>query len=308
MAASILFSLSVLFAIWGIYSLLGHRSAKRDWKNRVEKWYGTRQARKSFIVLLGDRFDKTSHAQKISRQLLQANIPLMASEFYGILFVGAMATAIVLHNFSKIGIFPSAILAILAMTGVRYLVFILRKNKFKERMNEQLPEVCRILANATRSGMTLTQGIDLAAKELDAPAQEEFQRMANELHLGVDFEQALRAMEQRVSSREFKLFVATLLIQKRAGGNLHAVLDEMGQTLDDRKVLLQEVKTMTAEQRYIAYIVPVVPVLLIFLMNNIIDGFIDPLFTGIGAVLGILFLIGTVLTFFLIKKVTTIRM
>ena len=245
MAVSILSSLSVLFAVWGVYNLLGYRSAKRDWKNKVEEWYGARQERKSFIVLMGDRFDKTAHAQKISQKLLQANIPLMASEFYGILLVGVMAITFLLHNFFKIGLLPSVVITIMAMAAVRFLVFFVRKNKFKERMNAQLPEVCRILANATRSGMTLTQGIDLAAKELDPPAQEEFKRMAHELHLGVDFEQALRAMERRVSSREFKLFVATLLIQKKAGGNLHAVLDEMGQTLDDRKVLLQEIKTMT---------------------------------------------------------------
>nr|WP_285289099.1 type II secretion system F family protein [Bacillus sp. ISL-47] len=174
-------------------------------------------------------------------------------------------------------------------------------------MNDQLPEICRILANSTRSGMTLTQGIGIAAQELKDPAREEFSRLHSELQLGVDFNRALRNMQKRISSREYQLFVASLLIQKRAGGNIHAVLDEMGKTMEERKLLLQEIKTMTAEQRYIAYIVPVLPIFLLLVMNNINEGFIDPLFTGIGLVLLVIFLIGTFLTFFLIKKVTNIR-
>nr|WP_281064475.1 type II secretion system F family protein [Cytobacillus eiseniae] len=174
-------------------------------------------------------------------------------------------------------------------------------------MNDQLPEICRILANSTRSGMTLTQGIGIAAQELNEPAKEEFQRLSGELQLGVDFSRALRNLQKRIPSREYQLFIASLLIQKQAGGNMHAVLDEMGQTLEERKLLLQEIKTMTAEQRYVAYIVPVLPIFLLLIMNNVVDGFLDPLFSGIGIVLLVLFLIGTFLSFFLVKKVTNIR-
>ncbi|MBW9234566.1 hypothetical protein JQK62_20355, partial [Leptospira santarosai] len=60
---------------------------------------------------------------------------------------------------------------------------------------------------------------------------------------------------------------------------------EMSQTLDERKLLKQEIKTMTAEQRYISYIVPVIPIFLVLMMNNIIEGFLDPLFTGLGLIL-----------------------
>ena len=177
----------------------------------------------------------------------------------------------------------------------------------KQRLVEQLPEICRTLANATRSGMTLTQGINMVAQEAAEPAKGEFKRLAQEISLGIDFNTALKAMERRIESREFQLFVATLLIQKKAGGNLYSVLDEMGQTLEDRKILLQEIKTMTAEQRYVSYMVPVLPIFLVLMMNNVIDGFIDPLFSGIGIILLIFFLGGTVLTFILVRKVTNIR-
>ncbi|WP_277751553.1 hypothetical protein [Planococcus koreensis] len=36
--------------------------------------------------------------------------------------------------------------------------------------------MCRLLANAARSGMTITQGIDLVAREVNEPAKDEFKR------------------------------------------------------------------------------------------------------------------------------------
>ena len=114
-------------------------------------------------------------------------------------------------------------------------------------------------------------------------------------------------MEKRIDHKEFHLFTATLLIQKKAGGNLYAVLDEMSQTLDERKLLKQEVKTMTAEQRYVSNMVPFIPIFLVLMMNNIIEGFLDPLFTGIGLIFLAFFLTGTVLTFVTVRKITNIR-
>ncbi|MGD6879546.1 MULTISPECIES: type II secretion system F family protein [Bacillus] len=307
MTISILYSLAVLFGLWGVYNFLGYRTAKNDWRKKASKVYGKKRTRKSFILILGDKFDETKFGKESIRKLRRANIFLMASEFYGILLFGAIAVAFLLNNFFGIQFPINIIASILLMEVIRRVLFAIRKNKYQERMNEQLPEICRILANATRSGMTLAQGVSIAAQELNEPAREEFSRLDSELKLGIDFNRALRNMQKRNPSREYQLFVATLLIQKKAGGNIHAVLDEMGQTLEERKLLLQEIKTMTAEQRFVSYVVPVVPVFLLLMMNNINEGFIDPLFSGFGLILLVLFIIGTLLTFILVRKVTNIR-
>jgi tight adherence protein B len=81
----------------------------------------------------------------------------------------------------------------------------------------------------------------------------------------------------------------------------------MGATLDDRKMLQQEIRTMTAEQKYVAYLIPFIPIFLLFMMNKIVDGFLDPLFKPIGIILLLIFLAGTALTVFLVRKVTRIR-
>jgi tight adherence protein B len=305
---TLLFTVSIVLFLIAFYFLLDYRKEKREWKKKVQEFYLKGEKRKSAIVLLGDKFDQSEFAEPIYERLRAATIPLTPSEYLGALFVSYMGLILLLQNFFGIQFPGNLIIAALVLEGGKRILFLVRKNLIKQKIVEQLPEICRTLANATRSGMTLTQGINLVAQEVNEPARSEFQRLAHEIALGIDFNAALKSMGKRINSKEFHLFVATMMIQKKAGGNLYSVLNEMSQTLEERKILQQEIKTMTAEQRYVAYIVPVIPIFLVLMMNNVIDGFIDPLFSGIGIILLVFFIGGTVLTFILVRKVTNIRM
>ncbi|HHY73664.1 MAG TPA: hypothetical protein GX497_10680 [Bacillus bacterium] len=304
------FAISTLAAfmfIISIFFFLDYRKEKREWRKNVYEFYHEGKRRKSILVLWGDRFDKTEMAIPIHEKLRVANLPFTPSEYIGGLIVSYFGVIFILQSFFSIKFPVNFLVAGLVLEGSKRGFFLLRKNLMKQRIVEQLPEICRTLANAARAGMTLTQGINLVAQGVSEPAKGEFQKLAHEIALGIDFNRALKDMEKRINSREFQLFVATLLIQKKVGGNLFSVLDEMSQTLEERKILQQEIKTMTAEQRYVSYLLPVIPIFLVLMMNNVIDGFLDPLFSGIGVILLAFFLIGTVLTFILVRKVTNIR-
>ena len=307
MSISILFSLSVLIGIWGIYEYLGYRAKKTEWKKKAEEWYDVKSQRKSFLLVWGDRFDRTPHAQEVQSKLTRANISLAPSEYYGIMLVGALGLAFFFN--SVVGLkFPyNFVCGIATMYLLQNLLFLVRRNKYQERLNDQLSEVCRLLANSLRAGLTLTQGIELVAREIPQPAGQEFKRMAREIQLGVSFDKALADMEKRIPTRDFRIFAATLFIQRRAGGNLSEVLQEMAETLEDRRIVNQEIKTMTAEQRYVSILVPIMPIALVLMMNTMNEGFIDPLFSGFGLILLGVFILGTILSYVLVKKVTNIK-
>lgn len=307
MSISILFSLSVLLGIWGIYEYLGYRAKKTEWKKRAEEWYDVKAQRRSFLSDWGDRFDRTPHAQEIQGKLIKANISLAPSEYYGIMLMGSFGLAFFLNNVVGLKFPYNLIVGAISMYIIQNLLFIIRRNKYQERMNDQLSDVCRLLANSLRAGLTLTQGIELVAREIPQPAGMEFKRMARELQLGVGFDKALMDMEKRIPTRDFRIFAATLYIQRRAGGNLSEVLQEMAETLEDRRIVNQEIKTMTAEQRYVSILVPIMPIALVLMMNTINEGFIDPLFSGFGLILLGVFIVGTILSYVLVRKVTNIK-
>lgn len=307
MIAAIITAIATILFLFGLYNLLGYRKEKREWRKKTHQFYREGERRKSVLVLWGAKFDQTETAKEMERKLLDANISFTPSEFIGALIVLYMGLLFVLYNIFNVPVLIAIVISMLLLEAGRRMLFAMRKNKRKQILVEQLPEICRLLANSTRSGMTLNQGIQLVAKEMAEPAKSEFKNLAHELSLGIDFGSAIRTLEKRIDNKEFHLFTATLLIQKRAGGNLYAVLDEMSQTLDERKLLKQEIKTLTAEQRYISYIVPVIPIFLVLMMNNVVDGFLDPLFSGIGLILFAIFVIGTISTFFIVRKITNIR-
>ncbi|CAM3294478.1 hypothetical protein EDM52_10775 [Brevibacillus invocatus] len=307
MSISILFSLSVLLGIWGIYEYLGYRAKKTEWKKKAEEWYDVKSQRKSFLLVWGDRFDRTPHAQEIQSKLIKANISLAPSEYYGIMLVGSFGLAFFFNNVVGLKFPYNLVAGTASMYILQNLLFIVRRNKYQERMNDQLSDVCRLLANSLRAGLTLTQGIEMVAREIPQPAGMEFKRMARELQLGVSFDKALSDMEKRIPTRDFRIFAATLYIQRRAGGNLSEVLQEMAETLEDRRIVNQEIKTMTAEQRYVSILVPIMPIALVLMMNTMNKGFIDPLFSGFGLILLGVFIIGTILSYVLVRKVTNIK-
>lgn len=303
---AILYSAAVLALLFGANLFLDYRRGKQEWKKKLKTWY-PEEKRKSAISVWGDRFDESPMSEKLAKKLKSANVSLLASEYIGIHVLGVLMLYVVFNMIFSMAALPSIILTIGILVSSHFLLFYIRKNKYEERLNEQLSEVCRLLANGARSGMTITQGIDLVAREVNEPAKDEFKRLSNELKLGVPFETALRAVQKRNSSRDFQLFIATLLIQKRTGGNLAATLETMSHTLEDRKLLHQTIQTMTSEQRYISLIVPAMPIFILLFMNNIIDGFTDPLTTPIGIIMMIAFGLGIILSFFLIRQITNIK-
>lgn len=306
LAVSILYSLFVLFLLTTIYFYLGYRSSRKEWSQHLKQWY-PEEKRKSFISKWGDQFDEKESSQKLRVKLQSANLGLLPSEYIGILFVGVLTFFISFYSVFSMPMRVSLLLAIGIIVASHFLLFYIRKNAYENRFNEQLSEVCRLLGNAAKSGLTINQGVDIVGRELSAPAGDEFKRISNELKLGVSLEVALRSVQKRNKSRDFNLFIATLLIQKKTGGNLAKTLDTMANTFEARKVLAQTIKTMTSEQRYISFIVPAMPIFLLLLMNNVIEGFIDPLWSGFGIIILIIFLAVITLSFILIRKITDIK-
>ena len=307
MEMAVVYGGAVMLFIWSLYSYLGYRNEKRKITKKYEKLFEVDKKRNSLISTVGDRFDSTPFAEKFKIKLVKANLPLLPSEFFAVLIFCFFATAMLLNRFFDMSMTVSVILAVIVCVGAYFGIFLLRKNKNIELMNNQLSDVCRLLSNSTRAGMTINQGLEVVASEIKSPAKEEFKELAHNLRLGVDFERAVKDLEKRVPTREFKLFTAALLIQKRSGGNLTKALEEMAQTLEERKILRQTVKTATAEQRFISYILPVMPIVLILMLNTMLDGFLDSLFTIPGAILGLIFIIGMTVSFILVRAVTNIR-
>ncbi len=175
-----------------------------------------------------------------------------------------------------------------------------RRQQRVERVIAQLPEVARVLANATHAGLGLPRALRIAAQEVDEPAASELAQVCAELGVGHGVGAALERLRERLPSREIGVLTQTLVIQNRAGGALVTALSTISATLDERRQLRREIRTATVGATFSGYVVIVIAVVAVVLVNGLSPGALDAMVgTGAGrlalAVAGTLFALGYVL-------------
>ncbi|MFD7921621.1 type II secretion system F family protein [Streptomyces sp. NPDC059740] len=182
-----------------------------------------------------------------------------------------------------------------------------QRQKRIERFINQLPELARILANATQAGLALRTALGMAADELDAPAGEELGRVADKLAVGQSVEDALGDLSTRLPSRELAVLVSTLVLSNRAGGTVVGSLRNLTRTLEERKETRREVRTQLSQVVITAYVVPLLGLGTLLLLDRIAPGTVDRMtstFLGQAAVVAAFALYG--LGFFLIRRLSRI--
>ncbi|MFI5616557.1 type II secretion system F family protein [Streptomyces sp. NPDC051567] len=183
-----------------------------------------------------------------------------------------------------------------------------QRTRRTERFISQLPELARILANATQAGLALRTAIGIAAEELEAPAGEELARVADRLAVGHSIDEALGEMAQRLPSRELVVLVSTLVLSARSGGAIVGSLRNLTVTLEQRKETRREIRTQLSQVMVTAYLVPAIGLASLLLVNTMLPGALDRMtgaFIGQTAVLVALSLF--TLGFLLIRRLSKIE-
>lgn len=152
-----------------------------------------------------------------------------------------------------------------------------REQQRREAFIAQLPEMARLLSNATSAGLALPAAIGMAASDLAAPAGPELHLVVQRLAVGTPIGVALEEMQARLPSRELSLLTRTLIIQARAGGAVVTALREMSETLEARKELRREVRTLLAGSVYTSWVVLILGIGAVLMLNAIAPGTLERL-------------------------------
>jgi tight adherence protein B len=155
--------------------------------------------------------------------------------------------------------------------GLRWWV---ERQRAKRRVAfmDQLPDLARMLSNGTQAGLSIAGAVQMAARELDEPAASEMAAVVQEMRLGQPLDRALERLQRRLPSREVAVLMTTIIIQQRAGGDTVRALQELGGTLEARKDLIREIRTVLSGSVFTSYIVAGIGIATIVLMNIFTPG------------------------------------
>ncbi|MFI6851944.1 type II secretion system F family protein [Streptomyces sp. NPDC050416] len=218
------------------------------------------------------RLRRTKLGKKLELRLAATGLDITPGEF----FVYMLATVAGLWLIGQAALAPffgplAGLLGIWA--ALQFLNW--QRQKRIEKFINQLPEMARILANATQAGLALRTAIGMAAEELEAPAGEELGKVADQLAIGASMDDALGELADRLPSRELVVLVTTLVLSNRAGGQVVSALRNLTETLEERKETRREVRTQLSQVNMTSYAVPVLGVGALFMLNAIEDGALD---------------------------------
>ncbi|MCI3152282.1 hypothetical protein ELQ39_10985 [Streptomyces sp. GB4-14] len=265
--------LTCVLAVAGVHVYAAGRAQRHALVDRLSATGELPAAgRRRRFPTLDRRLRRTRLGHKLELRLLATGLDVTPGEFSV-----AMLTAVAglwLAGQAALAPFFGPIAGLLGVwAALQFLDW--QRQKRIERFINQLPELARILANATQAGLALRTAIGIAAEELEAPAGEELAKVANQLAMGASMEDALGELSDRLPSRELVVLVTTLVLANRAGGQVVSALRNLTETLEERKETRREVRTQLSQVSMTSYAVPVLGVGSLFLMNGVKDGALE---------------------------------
>lgn len=231
---------------------------------------------------LNERLADGKFGQKWRKQLARADLKLTVAEFavLHVVSVAAFFTIGYIVLFSQelpmsvlagfIGFFAPRIY-VGRRVGQRLIAF-----------ETQLPDTLGLWVNALRSGYSVLQAMEAIAKDAPEPTKTEFQRVVQEVQLGIDMPDALEHLLERVESDDLDLVITAVNIQREVGGNLAEILEVIGQTIRERIKLKGEIRVLTSQGRITGYLISFLPIGLAMFLNVASPGYMGQLFENRG--------------------------
>jgi tight adherence protein B len=296
---------SLLIALFGLIAFVrgSNRRAQLAERGRGDSGGGKLKA---LVEDADRRLRRTSSGQKLAQWLKSSGGELAPVDFLAICIVGGLVMSMLLLLmlplfFALVGGYALVICAARAW-------FERRRGQRRAAFINQLPDVARTLSNGTQAGLSIAGAVQMAARELDEPAAAEMANVVQEMRLGQPLDRALERLQERLPSREVAVLMTTIIIQQRAGGDTVRALQELGGTLEARKDLLREIRTVLSGSVFTSYVVAGIGIGTILLMNVISPGILREMTTSVAglaalSIAGVLW----VIAFFLIRAATRVE-
>ncbi len=176
-----------------------------------------------------------------------------------------------------IGNLPVQIVAgtVVGLAILLFTVYRIRARRLKKFV-EQLPLAMEVIVRSLNAGHPLTTAIALVAREMPDPIGSEFGLLSDQLTFGLELDEAMLNMFDRVGAEELGLLAVTVSVQRGTGGNLAEILENLSQMIRDRSMIRAKIRAISAEGRITSVIMALFPFGLYAMISALVPAYFEP--------------------------------
>jgi tight adherence protein B len=263
--ALILVFCAYFLAIEAIFlAVVGRVSARSQVSKRLSTDVTPAEQLQSLVKIrhgrgLGPNGEYILRAHGLNRLILQTGASWGVAGFSAVFVGTSMAIfLLVLLAFSS-SLLTAIVAGLLGGAGLLQFTVMRMRAARHRKLEAQLPEAIDILVRSLKAGHPILSAIRLVRRELSDPIGSEFGILADEMTYGLDLESAMNNLAARVGQEDLTLVVIAIGLQSSAGGNLAEILRGISHVVRERLKMRLKVKAMSAEGRFSAALLTMLP-------------------------------------------------
>ena len=194
------------------------------------------RAERQYVERLRDLFRPVSHARTIA--IAQ--------------YAGPVVAALLILLATGNAVFAVAVPVVVFL--IPGFIFARLKAQRLAKINGQLPDALRVMADAAKAGLALPHMVRMVASQAPRPIADEFGLVVHALDLGESLDDALDRVRERLSLPNFDLMTIAIAVNRERGGDIGQLFARLAESIRRLSDVEEKIDTETASVRMSAKI------------------------------------------------------
>jgi tight adherence protein B len=293
-------------------TLTDNRLSKHEREFALRQETAAANQRENQLPTLSSLLSRNPLLARLEDDLFQARSTIRASELIAASLFLSLIVFILLYwsGLNILAFFLAPFFLFMPWGYVKYL-----RARYYRMFEQQLADTLLLMANGLHAGFSFLQSLEMVSREAPQPICFEFERVVQEVSVGMPINDTLQNLAERVQSMDLNLVVTAVSIQREIGGSLAEILETIAEVINERLRTRREIRVLTTQGRMSGAILALLPIfigILIHFSSKVSSGdspsFVEPLLQDPRGqiMLGIAFVL-QLAGFFVIMRIVSIR-
>jgi tight adherence protein B len=222
-----------------------------------------RRERRGQFAALTDFVAWIGPVRRLQQYIDQANLKYRAPEVLGLSIIIALASFFI-FGFAGLSLLILRLGLALMLAAIPVFYVVKARARRLHKFEAALPHAIDLFNRSMKAGHNMHAGLETIAQETFDPVRMEFKKVIEELALGAPLDETLHGLGRRVPLIDLKFFITGLILQRQTGADLVEVLEGLATLVRERLALAEKMKAATAQQRFSAGLLCILPLVVGF--------------------------------------------